>query len=277
MEKFRNALDDGGLRDLRWKGIKYTWSNGHGDETFIKERLDRAVANIEWRIGFDEVQVETVLAWCSDHLPILLSCSRGWKDNRRYKRFFRYEMCWDKDEDCGKVIERAWKYQSGGVQNKLISCRQALCHWSKEADEKRSGTIKELTDKLKILKETEGPEKITEIKLISGRLSTLLDQENVWWKQRANSHWLQQGDRNTKYFHACATQRRKKNTIVEIENAQGQLMKEKADIDEAFMGCFSELFTTTHPSIREIEECISSTDSRINEDMRGELERDFSF
>lgn len=114
-------------------------------------------------------------------------------------------------------------------------------------------TIRGLTDKLKILKETERPEQTNEIKQLSGGLSNLFDQENLWWKQRTKSHWLQHGDRNTKYFHACATQRRKKNTIVEITNAQGQLMKENADIDEAFWGYFSELFTTTHHYIQEIE------------------------
>lgn len=45
MEMFRRALEDGRLADFGWRGNKFTWCNGHGDETFIKERLDRAVAN----------------------------------------------------------------------------------------------------------------------------------------------------------------------------------------------------------------------------------------
>lgn len=71
------------------------------------------------------------MAWGSDHLPVLLNCSRGWKYNKRDMRVFRYEMSWDNEDECGKVVERAWKCQTIGVQNKLNSCRQALCHWSK--------------------------------------------------------------------------------------------------------------------------------------------------
>ena len=48
MNNFRNALEEGGLSDLGWEGDKYTWSNRHDNETFIKERLDRVVANQVW-------------------------------------------------------------------------------------------------------------------------------------------------------------------------------------------------------------------------------------
>jgi hypothetical protein len=40
-------------------------------------------------------------------------------------------------------------------------------------------------------------------------LQLLLDQENIKWKQRAKVNWLQGGDRNTKYYHACANYRKK--------------------------------------------------------------------
>lgn len=74
MELFRCALENGGLIDLGWMGNKYTWSNGHGDETFIKERLDRGVASKGWLASFSEVEVETIVVWCSDHMTILLIC-----------------------------------------------------------------------------------------------------------------------------------------------------------------------------------------------------------
>lgn len=36
------------------------------------------------------------------------------------------------------------------------------------------------------------------------------------WRQRAKQKWLQEGDRNTKYFHKSATQRKQRNTINEL-------------------------------------------------------------
>jgi hypothetical protein len=42
---------------------------------------------------------------------------------------------------------------------------------------------------------------------LNKELYDLLEQEDLKWKQRAKENWLRFGDRNTKYIHACATQR----------------------------------------------------------------------
>ncbi|XP_040987788.1 uncharacterized protein LOC121235507 [Juglans microcarpa x Juglans regia] len=132
MEEFRNALSLGGLSDLGWRGNKFTWSNGHADGSFVKERLDRAVANQVWRKTFNKVEVESVIAWCSNHLPILLSYSRESSINDRNKRLFRYEMCWDKERECSETVKEAWGRNEGersrlsNVQRGLNLCRQAL-------------------------------------------------------------------------------------------------------------------------------------------------------
>lgn len=60
MEKFWNALLVNGLSDLGWKGNKFAQSNRHGDESFMKERLDGAVANFEWRERVGGKQVEVI-------------------------------------------------------------------------------------------------------------------------------------------------------------------------------------------------------------------------
>lgn len=59
MQNFRDALNRNYLKDLGYVGDSFTWSNKHDDETFIKEQLDRAVANqqcpkltmtLEWKV-----------------------------------------------------------------------------------------------------------------------------------------------------------------------------------------------------------------------------------
>lgn len=41
------------------------------------------------------------------------------------------------------------------------------------------------------------------------------------WNQRSRAIWLKSGDRNTKFFHATATQRRKKNIIEGLKGPVG--------------------------------------------------------
>lgn len=57
MRAFRDALEDNKLHDLGWNGEKFTWSNLHGDETFIKERLDRAIAKLACSEAYHEARV----------------------------------------------------------------------------------------------------------------------------------------------------------------------------------------------------------------------------
>jgi hypothetical protein len=49
MTAFRQALESCDLFDLGYRGPKFTWCSFWNDGDFIKERLDRGVANSEWR------------------------------------------------------------------------------------------------------------------------------------------------------------------------------------------------------------------------------------
>lgn len=54
---------------------------------------------------------------------------------------------------------------------------------------------------------------------------TLLDDiylaEELAWKIRSKQKWLNEGDRNTKFFHTVAAHRRKKNIIHNLETESG--------------------------------------------------------
>jgi hypothetical protein len=40
---------------------------------------------------------------------------------------------------------------------------------------------------------------------LESNLDNLLNQEETWWAQRAKANWLQQGDKNSKFFHLKAS------------------------------------------------------------------------
>ena len=60
-----------------------------------------------------------------------------------------------------------------------------------------------------------------EIRNLRRELNELLEDEELYWGQRAKAHWLKEGDRNTKFFHAHASERHKQNTILGLWDDYG--------------------------------------------------------
>lgn len=75
-------------------------------------------------------------------------------------------------------------------------------------------------------------------------INSLLKQEELWWRQRAKEHWLQEGDRNTKFFHKCANQKCKASSIYKIVDVDGGVCEDQGTIAQAFIRYYGNLFTT---------------------------------
>lgn len=75
------------------------------------------------------------------------------------------------------------------------------------------------------------------------KLNLLLLQEETYWKQRAKLYWLQDGDENSKLFHASATTRKKANKISFLINNEGERVQDQEGMCEVVMEYFSTLFS----------------------------------
>jgi endonuclease/exonuclease/phosphatase family metal-dependent hydrolase len=73
MREFEETVEDCQLSDLGFIGHKYTWSNGRKGNALTKERLDRALANVEWRSLYPAVDVTVLAKRSSYHHPVLVA------------------------------------------------------------------------------------------------------------------------------------------------------------------------------------------------------------
>lgn len=91
-----------------------------------------------------------------------------------------------------------------------------------------------------------------EINRLKGEINDLLDDEEIYWGQRVKAHWVKEGDRNTKFFHAEASERRSQNTILGIWDEQGRWCDDKESIAHATISYFENIYNSSHPNHTEI-------------------------
>ena len=60
-----------------------------------------------------------------------------------------------------------------------------------------------------------------QVKQVKRDIEVLQDRESTMWAQRSRILWAKQGDRNTKYFHCCATKRFRINSMEGIRDESG--------------------------------------------------------
>ena len=113
----------------------------------------------------------------------------------------------------------------------LKYCAVELTKWSLEVYGQIPKKIQAKRNTLNSLtKQDKGGDMSTEINSLKKEINELLDDEEIYWGQRAKAHWLKERDKNIKFFHAQASKRHKQNTILGIWDEQGRWCDEKKSI-----------------------------------------------
>ncbi|XP_042972814.1 uncharacterized protein LOC122304621 [Carya illinoinensis] len=252
MEVFREALEFCSLMPIQTRGSKFTWANNRRGRNFTKERLDRALVNLSWQ----EISRDS---WCSvepavklDHSPLALSIKKQGSHGYPEGKCFRFETAWILKENCAQTIKEAWGKATSGqdmttmMKSRLLNCRFALKTWNAKVNKTTPTEIKVKLGKLREMQDKGRGDHVESVKNLQKDIEQRLAEEEIKWKQRAKQHWLQVGDKNTKYFHMQATHRRKVNRISQILDSSNRLVTEKQQIGTTLSNHFSDL--SQHPT-----------------------------
>ena len=276
MLAFRNTLLACGLIDLGYHGYRYTWRNGCEGEDFVEERLDRACASLGWSEIYPAAKVHPLTVSYSDHDPILITTSpQNVQHNRRRQKIHQFEEKWVAHPECEKIIRDSWtQTQPLGspmycLFEKIKACRAHLVAWSKSAF---GNTRTRLTEKQQVLDDlvAQGCESNQErINTLRREINELIHHEEVYWRQRSRSIWLQAGDKNTRFFHQRASQRKKKNTIEGLHDKDGVWQTNLEQITSIVEEYYANLFKAQ--SQRHTEGVLEAVEKVVTDDMAQSL------
>ncbi|CAN0866442.1 Transposon TX1 uncharacterized 149 kDa protein [Linum grandiflorum] len=74
------------------------------------------------------------------------------------------------------------------------------------------------------------------------------NDEELFWKQRASTRWLKEGDRNTAFFHTSANCRRQQNYIARLKDMDGNWIVNEKKLRDCAHQYFVDIFTRRAPS-----------------------------
>lgn len=249
MNDFNKALDDCFLFDMGIKGRFFTWEKGRGTENWVEERLDRAVADAAWCTLYPHAVVHNLDVITSDHFAIFLDLEKP--RVRRRKRMFMFENAWLADSGCKDVVKHSWeKAGNRAIPEKLEVCAVDLKRWGGDIGKRLGKEIDKLKARLHDLRGHYDSASLHAIRTADLELRTLLEQQHIFWKQRVKQHWLNHGDRNTKFFHHCASSRKRKNHITKLRDSSGQWC-EDTNLEDLITNYFSDIFTSRGAHIGE--------------------------
>jgi len=85
----------------------------------------------------------------------------------------------------------------------------------------------------------------TKVRQLKKEIEEWHDKEATMWVQMSRLLWARQGDKNSKYFHSCATIRYRKNLIEGMRDEEGSWKTNPEDITEILVNYYQSLFTST--------------------------------
>lgn len=281
MEAFRRCLEDVQLEDLGFVGDPFTWRNNwHLASGYVRERLDRAIANVRWRCLFPLYKIINGDPRHSDQRPVIAELNEQARpmQGTGKVRAFRFEAAWLQEEGCAQVVEEAWNMAFDGgscsVSEGVKQVGRSLWTWDKEVlGELKKRIKKAKRDLEKCRRSPITQESVNKEHLLKYKLSRLEDQRSTYWQQRAHANWLRFGDRNTSYFHAVASERKRMNVIKNLKREGGGVVEREEEIGPFITNHYKSLFTSSAGPVN--DDLLCHVPETVTGDMNDSLTRVF--
>jgi hypothetical protein len=208
------------------------------------------------------------------------------KDSRRnvampVSMSFRYEAMWRRAPDYKEVLEAAWATSSEGphsLQSTWVTLNRmapTLKDWSRATFGSVQKKIRRLEQQLFFLRgQAMTDAMLKEERDIEHQLCELFECEEIMARQRSRVEWLREGDRNTSFFHARASARKRTNKISALVREDGSKCESQGEIKGMVHQFYEHLFSSE--PCDSVDAVLDSIPVKVSEEMNADLCKPYS-
>ncbi|KAJ9536677.1 hypothetical protein OSB04_un000150 [Centaurea solstitialis] len=227
MVDFFDCIEDVELFDVTYTGIHHTWCQKPKEESGLRRKLDRVLANVEFTSSFMDVRVRFLPRGISDHSPSILS----FKGGMRKKVFgFKFDNFLVENSQFMQIVKDGWSMPVDGTFMFRVLTKLKLLKGPLKRLRSRYGNLNDKIQSLKV--ELDAVQTACDLDPFNDTLKDDLMflrvayQQSLWdeemaLRQRAKVRWLNEGDSNTKFFHKVIRERKHVNHISSICDMNG--------------------------------------------------------
>ncbi|XP_056688407.1 uncharacterized protein [Spinacia oleracea] len=228
----------------------YSWkSQSHPG---LYQRLDRAVASNNFTDKFPNASVKYGTFTSSDHAPMFFDTN---SETIMVNRLFRFQNSWTLEDEPAKIVKEHWNFNTQGsrffrIRSKLTNIKGDLKNWAKGKFSHKTMQLKTNADKIQELEDKLITQPFNPIwqnhllRMLKQRERILLQKQHLW-KNSAKKTWLNQGDRNTRFFHQLMKHRAAKNHIYRLKNADNHWEEGQVNVQNILFNSFQDRFKTS--------------------------------
>ncbi|KAF4390039.1 hypothetical protein F8388_002981 [Cannabis sativa] len=234
----------------------FTWTNRQKPPHHTQERIDWCLSNEAWDAIFPASHLNHGDFFGSDHRPLILNLSHMSDPHTPPPRFI-FDKLWMSEPGFEDCLREAWTQTTSNTHSnpltdlneRLANCSSRLNHWKKSLGPPLTAQIRIVQSQLQLINSLPNPttEQLEQSQKLEEELSGLLQKEEVYWQQRSRVTWLKLGDKNTRYFHRMASQRRTTNKILSLQRLDGSWANDTPSILATIEQYFTTLFQSQMP------------------------------
>ncbi|XP_026435200.1 uncharacterized protein LOC113332915 [Papaver somniferum] len=229
--------------------LDFSWSNCQQGSQRILCNLDRSVFNMQWLQMFGDWGYKVGLRVASDHASLLGGCASVPKPENAPLRF---QKMWLEHPTFMEVVKNSWAEEIHGdapyiFMTKLKHLKHILKEWNWKVFGDVKLKIQEAEDnvKAKMIHSDARPhneQALEDLVAAQNEFNSREVQYNTMLKQKYRIKWVKEGSANTNFFHTNIKIRKTRNSILELEDDNGNLISDQKKIADTLVDFFEKRY-----------------------------------